>query len=476
MKSIPSLITLSLEENDYYKDLRLELEMKNYGAHFKKDLEDRVKMYERQLDTCVTPTNLQYNTQKEFMIDLMHDYACLTSSGEKNKREYLRHLESKFSEGPAGGQLAEVDLDEETVNQIHKALEKAREERFLERQKLVSESAFTHPWTDVETLSLLRGVAKYGEHSWSDICDKYSFQSFRTPNSLAYKWSKLKSAMLEDIQKIHAAKGITISKWDWIQCCIHKLEVKCGYFTPRQPVQPLVRFTHIPKQPWVQRGYPSPMPQGRVIGTPIERINGTPRADLVQAEIKAKESFHQEPLVQDKKQNALQQLCDNYAECINRFKGVIETGDFNLDDVRKYITSKEATPVYPKYFELHYAPRPSMVPPKVDEVAKRPIFKLHPKEEPLEQGKTVQQPVLTKPSVEPELKKAVSVPVTTEERNQVEPKKSPQPMNLKKLFLQKKKAQLSSGSSVVVAKEEVMPPSESQKPLNNQHTFQFQYG
>ncbi len=494
--------------------MRLELEMRNYWTHFKPDLEDRVKEYEKQLDTCVTPTNLQYTAQKDLITDLMHDYACLTSSGEKNKRECLRQLESKILEAPEA--LPGVELDEETIGQAYKSLAKSRESRFLERQKLASEPAFVQPWTDVELLSLLRGVSKYGEHCWSDICDKYSFQSFRTSNSLAYKWGKLKASMFEDIQKIHAAKGITISKWDWIQCCIHKLEVKCGYFTPRQPTPmgiapPFVRFTHMPKQPWTQRGHlhPTVMPQGRVIGTPVERpvshSISHPRPEPTAAENKNKENQHQEN-VADKKQNALQQLCDNYMECVGRFKSSIEAGKFNLEDVRKYIAGKEATPVYPKYFELHYAPRQV---PKAEETPKRPIFKLHPREEPHEVSKPpvvsapvasaataapvapapepvinpvnkapqvqnnnlpVAQPVIQKPDEpalrELELRKTLSVPVTIEERNKVEPRGGQHPMSLKKMFLQKKKAQLIGGNG----KEEpvpVTPQNESQKPLNN---------
>ena len=476
-----------IEENDYYKDLRLELEMKNYLPRFKTDLKDRVKTYEKQLETCVTPSNFQCNTQKDFMVDLMHDYACLTSSGEKNKRECLRHLESKLSEGPpVADSQAGVELDDETVGQIYKALGKTKEAKFLERQKLVSEQAFVHPWTDVETLSLLRGVAKYGEHSWSEICDKYSFQSFRTTNSLAYKWSKLKSNMLQDIQKIHTMKGISISKWDWIQCCIHKLEVKCGYFNSRQPSStglstPFVRFTHTPRQSWAQRGHlhAGAISQGRVIGTPVgrsaDRMNSIPHTDAVQSETRNKENLHQESLTQDKKQSALQQLCDNYMECMNRFRGTIDTGKFNLDDVRRYIAGKEATPVYPKYFELHYAPRPTS---KAEETPKRPVFKLHAKEDSKEEVKAIPEVILeqskeiqaakpdepvTKSMLEPELKKLMSVPVTLEERIKAEQKKDQHTISLKKMFIQKKKAQLSNAG----AKEDAVPQNESQTPLNN---------
>ena len=40
--------------------------------------------------------------------------------------------------------------------------------------------------------------------------------------------------MIQDIQRIFNEKGIDISKWEWIKCQIHKMEVKCGYISQKQ--------------------------------------------------------------------------------------------------------------------------------------------------------------------------------------------------------------------------------------------------
>lgn len=396
---------------------------KNYLSHFKSDLEDRVNIYEKQLDRSIVPKNLNYGAQKTYIVDLLKEYASLTSTNEKNKRECLRQLESKVAEGSMV-QLEGVELEEEAVKQVYQKLARTRETKFLERQKLVNEPAFTEPWTDIETLNLLKGVAKCGEHAWSDICDKYNFQSFRTPNSLGHKWSQLKLEMVEDIQKIYSNKGMTITKWDWIQCYTHKLEMKCGQFVTRQ--QSLNKLgTH---SLWQQRenGRQMNVSQTRVIGSPIaEQSNMISRPELLETRNK---NF-QENVNPNKKTNVIQQLCNNYEDCIKKFKETIEEGKFSVEDVKKYIATKEPPPTYPKYFELHYVGQKA-------EENKRPVFRLEPKEG------------VRKMSEVKEIKEVEKVA-----------EKKEQPISLKKLFLQKKKALLNSA----VPKESSSP----QEPLNN---------
>jgi len=483
------------------------LETVNYWSHFKSDLNDRFKTYEKQLDTCITSSTTQHHNQKDLIVDLMHDYASLTSSGEKNKRECLRNLEQKLSESPQPQIMPSIDLDEETTKQISVDLAKSRENRLLEHQKQQNEAAFTQPWTDVEMLSLLRGVAKYGEHSWSEICDRASFQAFRTPNALANKWAKIKTQILQDIQKIYSVKGIIVSKWDWIQCAIHKLEIKCGYLAPHPPMptiapNQLMRLPQAQKPAWMPHGPINPLnpiSQGRSIGVqmkrPSERAGSVFRQEnnLSGDPLKNKLNQLNSEINVDKKPSALQQLSENYIECINKFKSNIESGKFNLEDVRKYITSKEATPIYPKYFKLHYEPRNQN---RAEETPKKPVFKLHPKEpsqEPQNKPKDMQvtknnlNPTisLNKPGDQPseiqvqplisvisqvdtnmpEMRKTVSEPVTNEEKSKVEPRKE-QPINLKKLFLHNKMAQLSGTAN----KEDDNQPqnqSDPQAPLNN---------
>ena len=403
------LIHLLIEESDYYKDLGLELSSKNYWAHFKSDLEDRVRIYEDQLDSSITPNTELYGARRDYTVDLMHEYASLTSTGERNKRECLRQLESRISKGSLN-KLDGIDLDENAIEAVYHKLSRTRESKFIKRQKQINERAFDESWTDVEVLNLLKGIIKCGEHDWSEICDKYDFQSFRTPNSLAYKWNLLKLEMLEDIQSIYNTKTFVISKLDWIQCFIHKLELKCEYHIPRQ--LPAGKYQNM----WPQKNYINPTPY------PQQELNGNLNSDQFSKDnLEGRDNNCQDSFNRDKKTNVIQELCNNYDDCMKKFKESIELGNFSLDEVRKYISGKSSGPLYPKYFELHYVE-------KRPEEIKRPVFKLHPKEN------------LPK---SPEIEKI---------------EKKEHPLSLKKMFLQKKKAQLNCG----ISKEE-----NHQESLNN---------
>lgn len=370
-----SLNVNGVEDNDYYKNLGLELEGKKFWANFKSDLQDRVNIYEKRLDQCLNPSSLQYTSQKNFTADLIQDYAHLISTGERNKKEHLKQLESKLSEGLVDQEVLEID--KEAVNEMFQKLSRTREARSLERQRLVNEPAFSESWTDVETLNLLKGVAKYGEHSWSDLCDKYDFQAFRTANSLADKWRQLKILMLEDIQHAYNARGITLTKWEWIQGFIRKLEIKCGFFISRQ------------------------QSAGNAGGWPRNNVQKTIQPRVIEQRQEETKNNHDGI----KWQNTIQQLCNNYMDCMGKFKDSIEAGSFDVEEVKKYVAGKDRISTYPKYFELHH------ISPKVEETRKA-VFKLHSKEE-VEKARKVS---------ENELKE--------------------QPMSLKKLFLQKAKAHL----------------------------------
>lgn len=465
--------------------------MDSYWEHFKTNFEDRTKLYDKCLESCVSSTSMHCNAERESMIDLMHEYSCLTSSGEKNKRECLRQIETKLKELPAENVQSAIELDEEAANQICRGLAKTKEARFLERQKRVSEPAFTDPWTGIETINLLRGIAKYGEHNWSEICDKYSFQSFRTPNSLAYKWSKLKALMLQDIQKVHASRGIQISKWDWMQCYIHKLEVKHNLFNPAQPHPGLPasqgpRMAQPPRQLFPARSVQSPVTalhQQR-----MERnmsVPYTPTADRhngVQLNPQNAAQSNDMANLQERRPTALDQLCSIYAECASKFKPAIEGGKFNVEEVKKFLLAKESVPVYPKclkYFELHHcAPRPqtqsatSAARPTGEELAKRPIFKLCSQDSgsaKLQQPVPESKPVLieeTKGTMITKMSEAIAVPGKVNEPaksaavvsttvpssvpatvspvsstvTSVETRKEQTSMSLKKIFLHNRKA------------------------------------
>ena len=296
-----------------------------------------MKIYEKQLESCIIPETQQYNTKQNYVIDLIHQYAGLTSKNEKNKREYLRQLELKISDKPIN-KVDEIYLDNEEIDQINYKLNSTREAKFIKKQKSINEPAFEEVWTDIETLNLLNGIKKHGEHAWTDICDKYNFQSFRTPNSLAFKWNQLKFEMMEEIQEIHKSKNIIISKWDWIQCFIHKLEVKCGHFVPHQPL------SEFPPS-WPQQKYLKPptvkhfniQNTGMDLSSKLE-ITGKDKKGIIET-------------------NVIQQLCNNFEDCLNKFKPSIEGGEFIIEDVKKYIYEKQTEPVYPRYFELHHVPQ-----------------------------------------------------------------------------------------------------------------------
>eukprot|EP00826_Nyctotherus_ovalis_P060510 TRINITY_DN849_c0_g2_i5.p1 TRINITY_DN849_c0_g2~~TRINITY_DN849_c0_g2_i5.p1 ORF type:complete len:257 (+),score=88.23 TRINITY_DN849_c0_g2_i5:254-1024(+) len=246
-------------------------------------------------------------------------------------------------------------------------LARTREARSLERLRFANEIAFSETWTDVEVLNLLKGVGKYGEHSWSDVCEKYEFKVSRTANSLAHRWKCLKREMLRDIQAAHQAKGAVLSRWEWVQGRIRKLEVKCGHLASQS----------VGSGGWQRSG----------AQTPEHKLE----------EVKSSQDGI-------KWQNAIQQLRSKYVDCMGKFRKSIETGNFNVDEVKKYVAGKDTSSSFPKYFELHY------VSPKVEET-KKAVFRLHSKEE-------------------------------LERANKASEKE--QPISLKKMFLQKVKGQLNA--------------------------------
>jgi hypothetical protein len=353
-----------LEENDYYKNLGLEIGTRSYSDTFRKDLEDKVKIYEGELNKSMSPESLQYKEQKSYTLDLIKDYASLTSTGERNKRECLRQLKTKLAEGPMTP-LEGVVLEEERVKAIQKKLRRTREIRLIERERKHNKEAFDEPWTDVEKLNLLKGVSKHGEQAWSDILDKYNFQSIRTSNSLAYKWKQIKLTMLEDMQRIFREKGIKVTMWDWIQGSIHKLEEKCGYFIGQVG-------NKLMQSSWNQGGFLRPPQPTRT------NISSSSNPLAAKAEVvDVKDKNYQENSIGGKKPNVIQLICNHYEDCLKKFQNTIDEGTFTTENVRKYIAdrvNKESGVVYPKYFELHHVEQKAEEP-------KRTIFKLETKEE-----------------------------------------------------------------------------------------------
>jgi len=393
-----------LEENDFYKNLGLEIGTRSYSDTFRKDLEDRVKIYKAELDKSMSLESMQYKEEKNYTLDLIKDYANLTSTGERNKKEYLRQLEAKLAEGPMTP-LEEVVLEEERVKTIYKKLGRTREIKLIEREH--NKQAFSEPWTDVEKLNLLKGICKHGEQAWSDILDKYNFQSMRTSNSLAYKWKQIKQIMLEDIQRIYKERGIKITIWDWIQCSIHNLE-ESGYFLGQVGGKPM-------QSSWNHGGFLRPLP-------PRNTISPSPNPLALKPEqFDLRDKNHQENTISNKRPNVIQQICNHYEDCLKEFQSTIDEGTFTAENVRKYIVDKmgkESGTIYPKYFELHHVEQKAEEP-------KRTIFRLETKEE---------------------IKRSSEVTTKTAEP----------PISLKKLFLQKK-ALLSDPEH----KEEVPPKDPS---------------
>lgn len=329
--------------------------MSLYWAHFKHDLVERTKLYERNLD--ISPPNSGFNAQQDFLIDLMHEYSCLTSSGEKNKRECLRRLEDKLMQnegfdfpGDEKSMQIGVDIDESTLSQISQGLAKMREAQFLSHQKEINEAAYNEPWTEVEKLNLLRGIVKLGEHNWSEMCDKCNFQSFRTPNSLAFKWSQLKSLMIQDLKAIYAGTGVQLSKLDWFQAYIRKLELKSMILHPQSASQ--IRSGQGAQSTWYSGNQRLPysykrydMDLSRKENMMREGNSLTPRSDNM-------------GLLADRNLQEMQQLCANYNECVNHFKTSIENGTLSPGKVKQFLAAKEPAPPALKYFEVYYAARP----------------------------------------------------------------------------------------------------------------------
>lgn len=363
----------------------MELGEKRYWSHFKSDLEDRAKIYEKQFELCNTPANLQYETQQNNIIELMNEYASLISTNERNKCEYLRELELKIAESSMIN-IEEVDLDESTTRRIYENMSRTREEKFIERQKLIDEQAFIVPWTDDEILNLFKGIAKCGDNDWSEICEQFHFQSFRTPNSLAHKWEKFKIVMIQDIQRIFNEKGIDISKWEWIKCQIHKMEVKCGYISQKQ------NLVQKPPHSVYQKSYCAPVIDAQEKIPTYKAPEQLPNVTLKPMD----------DLNCDRKSDIFHQLSLAYDDCMNTFKHSIENGNFSLYNVRKYVSEKETKPLCPKYFQLKH----------------------------IEQN--VEENKQTNP---------ISQPIENPNKT-IEIEKKSHPMSLKKLFLEKKKAQL----------------------------------
>lgn len=465
-----------LEDNDSYKDLRLELDMSSYRERFRTDFEERARLYEKSLESSVCLSRLRVAEQQDFVADLIHEFACLTSAGETNKRECLRKLESKLKQAsqlelPAPLdppslesvpkdppiQQPELEIDEDVVAQIYKGLSKLREMKLLERQKLVSEPAFTEPWTGIETLHLLRGIVKFGEHSWSDMCEKCHFQSFRTPNSLAYKWSKIKAVMLEDIDRVHADSGYQMSKGDWIQLCIRKLEVKDGVLMGHpsgspgpQPESSLNCPSNSHRQgvsQWRASGHPirgtHVLPPDRIRANRFlvqnknvaqgEDAKGTGQFEGNRARVplmwrggnqESSGMATPQEFVQDRKQNAMQQLVEAYNDCVTHFNGAIANKSFIPGELKQYLAAKDV-PVLPKYFAVQYAvPSQASVPP-LDQSFTKALdtpTKPPPHAEPLEPNhSSLSVPTATV------VRQPAGIPTTPEAETRKDPKVDPKP-------------------------------------------------
>lgn len=380
----------SAEEGDYYKELRMEFQNTLYWESFNDNFTERVKIYEKQLETGdYFPLGGQTESQ-EYTKELLKSYSNLISSGEKNKRECLKQLEKRLVQSPHMGREKmqnedishpEIEISEESLSSVYQSIDRTKEARFIERQKHVNEAAFSSPWKDNEVLNLLIGIKKHGENNWSEVCDKSNVQSLRTPNSLAYKWSQVKSMMLKDINHIYKKTHIGISKFDWLLGYIKKLENRCGLSSisktmtcargsgsSKMPMGPSYSSPAFSKAHQYPYSYESP----RAIayqGDKYAAHRGMSHLDIPSNQLRDQiggeaRLFRQDPnsrneICREKSQNSIKVvLSENYFSCLGYFGSAINSGNFSSEDVKKYVqdaSKKENQPVHVKQlFHLTY--------------------------------------------------------------------------------------------------------------------------
>ena len=83
------------------------------------------------------------------------------------------------------------------VTNINRVYSKMREVEGVKAPDVFpTEEVKKAPWTEIETINLLKGVNQYGENEWKEILEKLHFQSDRNANDLSSKWREIKSIMI----------------------------------------------------------------------------------------------------------------------------------------------------------------------------------------------------------------------------------------------------------------------------------------
>lgn len=392
-------------------------------------MDERIKLYEQTLEKLLSPSAAECNVEQDLTFELMQEYRSLTSSEEKNKRECLKRLEEKLEKGKStliGPTEKSQVIDGGALAQIFQGLAKIREAKFIESQKSLNDKAYKEKWTDMERIELLRGVVKHGERNWSMIHENFSFQSFRTPNALAYKWNQLKNIMMQDLHSIFSKSGILLSKLDWVQTYIRKLEINNrSFINPPSSGAFLGNWnsklgTHY--LPGARYSYSSKRPGYEYEGD----ANMMARSD----------SAGYKGVSSDRYTSEMQQLCASFNECITFFQPAIESGTLTPANVMQFLASKEATQIAPKYFEVHYGSKP-FVPLKELNSAVSPL--------PNDSQNVDSKSKPSGLSEEPKPKDEPMVITPSKEESKVEAAPG-EYVNLKKMFLQKKKVQIVSES------------------------------
>lgn len=70
-------------------------------------------------------------------------------------------------------------------------------------------------WSDLEMVSLLRGVYHYGETKWVEIYNNYRFNG-KTPHEISLKWKDVRYRMLKDLDRLNKKHQNPVKKLCWM--------------------------------------------------------------------------------------------------------------------------------------------------------------------------------------------------------------------------------------------------------------------
>ena len=90
---------------------------------------------------------------------------------------------------------------------------------------MISDSSRNGPaWSELETISLLKGILKHGENSWTNILSDEKFEKSRNSNQIALKWQMIKIYMKGELDSINVKRQKLITEDTWMVAVIKKLQ------------------------------------------------------------------------------------------------------------------------------------------------------------------------------------------------------------------------------------------------------------